>query len=267
LNTHSLIAGFTDEAQYNFGRYRGLAMVSGPQDEVPRLRQEAHALLEESGITEWKWEKVRTARARFASSKLLRWAIGAAELARLRVDTLTWDVEEDSRAGRGVPHIANLRRMYRALLEDVVPRRWGADTTWKLYPDEQSAMPWERLVSGITQVTGITSCHSHEYPLIQLADLFAGLAVYSRGSYDTYERWLTLPPDQRLREPEECGASLSSASLHFSASDRVRCRLLDEFFTRCKQGYLGVSLRTRRGLFTADPYAPLAFRWWTPRGA
>ena len=266
MNTHSLIAGFTDEAQYNFGRYRGLAMVSGPQDEVPRLRQEAHALLEESGITEWKWEKVRTARARFAGSKLLRWAIGAAELARLRVDTLTWDVEEGSRAGRGVPHIANLRRMYRALLEDVVPRRWGADTTWRLYPDEQSAMSWDRLVSGIAQITSITPCHSHEYPLIQLADLFAGLAVYSRGSYDTYERWLTLPPDQRLREPEESGPSLS-ASFHFSASDRVRCRLLDEFYTRCKQGYLGVSLRTRRGLFSADSSAPLAFHWWTPRDA
>jgi hypothetical protein len=265
LNTYPLIAGFTDEAQYNFGRYRGLAMVSAPQDEAPRLREEAHTLLEESGIAECKWEKVRTARTRFASSKLLRWAIRQAELARLRVDTLTWDVREGSTDGRGVPHIANLRRMYRVLVEDVVPRRWGADARWRLYPDEQSAMPWERLVSGIGQVNGITACHSHEYPLIQLADLFAGLAVYSRGSYDTYERWLTLSPEQRLREPEESSTPFS-APFQFSASDRVRCRLLDEFFTRCKQGYLGVSLRTRRGLFTADPSLPLVFRWWSPRG-
>ena len=265
MNTYPLIAGFTDEAQYNFGRYRGLAMVSAPQDEAPRLREEAHTLLEESGIAECKWEKVRTARTRFASSKLLRWAIRQAELARLRVDTLTWDVWEGSIDGRGVPHIANLRRMYRVLVEDVVPRRWGADARWRLYPDEQSAMPWERLVSGIAQVNGITACHSHEYPLIQLADLFAGLAVYSRGSYDTYERWLTMSPDQRLREPEESSTPFS-ASFQFSASDRVRCRLLDEFFTRCKQGYLGVSLRTRRGLFTADSSLPLVFRWWSPRG-
>jgi hypothetical protein len=114
-------------------------------------------------------------------------------------------------------------------------------------------------------VAGITASRSHEHQLIQLADLLAGLAVYSRDSYDLYERWLDNPrgphgyPDWgRIA----AGTSLDAPSHRYSASDRVRCLLLDDFFTSCKLRQLGVSLRARRGLFTGDARRGLVFRWW-----
>jgi hypothetical protein len=259
-NMHVIIAGYTDEAQFNFGRYRGLAMISLPEADAPSLGRSLRRLLQNSDLAECKWEKVRSARTYFAGRKLLAWTICQAERSRLRVDTLTWDTEAASRSGQGVPHIANLRRMYRALLEDVLPARWGEEAIWQLYPDEQSAMPWDRLVDGLPMVRGIVACRSHEHSLIQLSDLFAGLAVYSRDSYDLYERWLCEPLHRRSREDAEAP---TASSEEYSASDRVRWLLLNEFYTACTLRHLGVSLRTRRGLYTGDPSRPLAFRWWS----
>jgi len=255
---HVIIAGYTDEAQFNVGRCRGLAMISLPEAAAPSLGRSLGKLLQSSDLAECKWEKVRSARTYFAGRKLLAWTIRQVERSRLRVDTLTWDTLAASRSGQGVPHITNLRRMYRALLEEILPERWGVAATWQLYPDEQSAMPWDQLVVGLPMVRGIVACHSHEQPLIQLADLFAGLAVYSRDSYDLYERWLCEPPHLRSREAPDPTAH----GEEYSASDRVRCLLLDEFYTACTLRHLGISLRTRRGLYTSDPSRPVAFHWW-----
>jgi hypothetical protein len=260
-----LIAAYTDETQYNVGRYRGLAMLSLHEQDAASCGRDLRTILRASSIHECKWEKVRSARTLFAAMKLLDWTIRQVEQGILRVDTLTWDTEESSRAGLGVPHIANLRRMYRMLLETVVPERWGEFAGWHLYPDEQSAMPWQELVDGLPQVAGITASRSHEHQLIQVADLLAGLAVYSRGSYDLYERWLDdsrgprgYPDWGRIAT----GTSPDASSRRYSASDRVRCLLLDDFFTSCKLRQLGVSLRARRGLFTSDARRGLVFRWW-----
>jgi hypothetical protein len=252
-NPQPVIAGYTDEAQYNVGRYRGLAMLSLHEEDTATCSRDLRAILHVSSILECKWEKVRSARTLFAAKKLLGWTIRRVEQGVLRVDTLTWDTEEGSRAGLGVPHIANLRKMYRTLLETVVPGRWGERAEWHLYPDEQSAMPWQLLVDGLPQVAGITASRSHEHQLIQLADLLAGLAVYSRDSYDLYERWLDNPRDRH---------GYPDSGREYSASDRTRCLLLDDFFTSCKLHQLGVSLRTRRGLFTGDAHLGLVFRWW-----
>jgi hypothetical protein len=254
-----VIAGYTDEAQYNVGRYRGLAMLSLRGEDAASCSRDLRAILRASSIHECKWEKVRSAKTLFAARALLDWTIGQVERGILRVDTLTWDTEEGSRAGLGVPHIANLRKMYRILLESVVPERWGARAEWHLYPDEQTAMPWQRLIDGLPQVAGITASRSHEHQLIQLADLLAGLAVYSRDSYDLYERWLDNPRD-RHGYPDS--GRIAGGTNRYSASDRVRCLLLDDFFTSCKLHQLGVSLRTRRGLFTGDARPGLVFRWW-----
>jgi hypothetical protein len=258
-----LIAGYTDEAQYNVGRYRGLAMLSLHEEDAAACSRDLRAILRASSIHECKWEKVRSARTLFAAMKLLDWMIRRVEQGVLRVDTLTWDTEEGSRAGLGVPHIANLRKMYRMLLETVVPQRWGERAGWHLYPDEQSAMRWQQLVDGLPQVAGITALRSREHQLIQVADLLAGLAVYSRDSYDLYERWLDNPRDPRgYPDSGRIAATGSDASRRYSASDRVRCELLDDFFTSCKLHQLGVSLRARRGLFTGDAHRGVVFRWW-----
>ena len=137
--------------------------------------------------------------------------------------------------------------MYAHLLGQILPQRWPAGASFfHIYPDEQDALRWQRLLT-TPHITDITPSPSTAQPLIQLADLFAGLAVYSRDAYATYETWLCYP---RPALPPM-----------FSASDQYRCRLLDDFFTACKYAHIGVSLRTNRGLRTYDAARPICF-WW-----
>jgi hypothetical protein len=248
----ALHVAYTDETRYNTGRYRGLAMLSLRAEHAAELSAAVRGLLDASGVAECKWEKVRSARARFAAEKLLDLAMAEAQAGRLRLDALTWDTDAASRAGTGVPHIANLRRMYLHLLGTILPARWPAAERWRVFPDEQGALDGERLAARLPHVAEIIPCHSDAEPLIQLADLFAGLAAYSRSGYDTYERWLCLPPAERASDAPH-------PALPLSASDHVRCALLDDFFTRCKLLGLGVSLRTHRSLRTYGMTPPLAF--------
>jgi Protein of unknown function (DUF3800) len=240
---------FCDETHYNVGRVRGLGMVSAPVSVVALLDTDMLALLTASSVAECKWEKVRSARAGFAAAKLLSWTLGRAQEGLLRVDTLTWQAENAAQRVAAVPYRARLRQMYLRLLGDVLLSRWPAGARFMIMPDEQGLLAWEELAGSLPHVERIAPCRSQDQPLIQLADLFAGLAAYSRDRYTTYDCWLSLPLDVR------------AAAAELSAADRIRCRLLDDFFTDCKYRHFGVSLRTNWGLRTYDAAVPLGF-WW-----
>src|SRR5262249_47823429 len=151
--------------------------------------------------------------------------------------TLTWDASNQEADSHTLPHMQRLHHMYTLLLGKILPRRWPPDASFQILPDEQQALHWEGITGTLTHISGAMPAPSDAEPLIQVADLFVGLAAYSRAAYDTYERWL---PASRDGQPA------------LSASDRYRCRLLDDFFMLCKLRDLHVSLRTNRGLRTYD---------------
>lgn len=250
--------GYADETQYNVGRYRGLAMVSALAAVAGELAAAVRGILASSGVNECKWEKVRSAKTRFLAEKLLIWAVDEAMAGRLRVDALTWEAGDSRHASAGMPYLKKLHHMYRYLVAEALTYRWPDATTWVLYPDEQNALRWDMIATGLPRLVRIVPSASHREPLIQVADLFAGLAVFSRAGYDTYEHWLCLPPDERRPSP---GKPLANLPDGLSASDRQRCLLLDDFFTRCKPRLPGISLRTNRGLRTYDPKRAITFRW------
>jgi hypothetical protein len=249
-----MYVAYVDEASFNYGLVRGVGMASAPVPETPVLASEVRALLDASEVGECKWEKIRSARTRFAAEKLLTWTIEATLARRLRVDMLTWDAGQRAGSGAGTPYLAMLRRMYARLVDEILPQRWPPGSAYVLYPDEQAALNWERLVVGIPHITSAEPRPSDAEPLIQIADLFSGLGVYSRGSYAIYQRWLCYSAAERA-------ADLRQAALPFSASDRIRCHLLNTFFTLSKYHRLGISLRTHGGLRTYGAAYPICF-WW-----
>ncbi len=95
---------------------------------------------------------------------------------------------------------------------------------------------------------------------MQLADLFAGLSIYSRSCFNRYENW-------KIRNANQCGLFIDDQSTHLklSKSDQERCLVLDEFDKKCKRHRLGVSLKTARGLKTFDHSKPLNFWWYEPQ--
>jgi hypothetical protein len=176
--------------------------------------------------------------------------------------------------------------MYYHLFKNVLRARWSDDSIWRLCPDEQTAMKWNEVEDFLdmagTQVEAwrdlftqgkfslrlrrefsveqIMPCKSHEEPLIQLADLCVGLAVYSRSSYAHYEQWQLKygqQPSLFSMEPE--------VPVQLSRSDRERCAVLAELDAVCKRKRLGVSLKTNRGLKTFDPVNPINFWPYEPQ--
>jgi hypothetical protein len=161
--------------------------------------------------------------------------------------------------------------MYYFLYRNVFCNRWPKNAVWKLCPDENADVRFQNIGGYLSEifdyVTGepiadliikeIEEVQSHHEPLVQVADLFAGLAVYSRKSYDLFECWL---------KERDLGPDIAPTSgMNLSNSDRERCEVLADFDEHCKTKKIGVSLKRLRGLRTFNPTRPINFWWYEPQ--
>ncbi|MGA4645385.1 DUF3800 domain-containing protein [Limisphaera sp. 4302-co] len=277
--------GFADESHWNKGRYRSLGLVTLPLNCLEFMESEVRRLLSESQVREFKWKKLTGAKERFAAEKLCKFAVEKACAGSFRVDVLVWDIEDSRHNIAGRDDIANLGRMYYHLLRNVLRARWPNDALWRLCPDEHTTQDWgtlqehlEHISAGVevehSLFTGgqfrirlrrefgieeIQPVSSAAHPLIQLADLFAGLAVFSRDKFDDYKGWLQAASRQ---------ASLFSegdTSANPSRSSRERFAVLKKFNELCKERKLGVSLKSKSGLWTPNPEKPINFWIYEPQ--
>lgn len=276
--------GFSDESNWNKGRFRSIGLVTVPLDVLDQLERELQRLLEESNVREFKWKDLNGAKERFAADKMCRFAIDKASAGKLRVDVLVWDIQDSRHNVQGRDDVANLQRMYYHLFRNVLRTRWPDDAIWRLYPDEHTAMDWETvkdcldarsahieieqsLFTGGTfrarlkrdfSIEEINGSKSGEHLLLQLADLFCGLAVFSREKFDEYQAWFEVNSNQ----PRLIG---DMPDVSPSRSSRERFEVLKTFDERCKSHSLGVSLRQKWGLWTPKPENPINFWLYAPQ--
>ncbi len=277
---------FSDESYWNIGRFRALGLLTLRYSDLPFLQTEAHAILDESDVTELKWTKLRTAKQRFCAVKFCQFAVDEAQSGRLRIDVLTWDIQDSRHTVRRRDDVANLQRMYYHLFKNVLRKRWPGDWVWRLCPDENTAVDWESVEDFLSAegskldvradlfaqskfrvrlrtefgIEKIEPRDSVQQPLVQVADLFAGLAVFSRSKYNCYEVW------HRTHGPQPPLFPVNADSqVQLSGADQDRCEVLAEFEGMCKGRRLGVSLKTNRGLKTYNPRNPINFWWYEPQ--
>jgi hypothetical protein len=250
---------------------------------APALEAEVAAVLRSAGLAEFKWEELRTACYRFAALALTDLALARAAAGALRVDVVVWDIADRRHAVPARDDLANLQRMYCFLFKNVLRLRWPDGSRWRLHPDEQTALAWREVADYLAAASAaaeapdlfsaggfkrrlrrefaieqIAPLASHACPLIQLADLFAGVAVFSRAEYAGYDQWQAAAgPQPRLLAEAEPARPLSNSA-------RERCQVLHHLDARCKAHKLGVSLHTRRGLWTRQPRNPVNFWWYLP---
>lgn len=187
---------------------------------------------------------------------------------QLRVDALVWD--------NHIYH-KNQENMHYHLLVNVV-RRYPKNINWLYYPDEDIGKNY----AGITDVVG-TAANSQKFyelaleklageyiihfqgeldsknsKLIQITDMFAGLAAFSYNNYGDYTDW----------KKNTTGA----LSFEFAQSDvennriarkqHAKFQLLDEINNRCKKFNPKHSLKRKCGLCSFDPDYGLNFWLW-----
>ncbi|GIV89162.1 MAG: hypothetical protein KatS3mg055_1680 [Chloroflexus sp.] len=277
--------GFADESHWNTGRFRSLGLVTLPLNYLEVAESEVRRLLEESQVREFKWKKLDGAKERFAAEKLCKFAVERACAGQLRVDMLVWDTEDSRHKIPGRDDIANLERMYYHLFRNVLRARWPNDAVWRLCPDEHTALDWGTLEDCLKNVSAgveverslftggqfrirlrqefgieaIQPVSSGANPILQLADLFAGLTVFSRDKFDGYQEWLQDTSLQaRLFDKDDASADPSRSSSE-------RFKVLKEFYELCKARKLGVNLKEKRGLWTPNPKNPINFWLYEPQ--
>jgi hypothetical protein len=287
ISLHTRVA-FADESRHNVGRFRSLALITAARDHVDSLTSEVAGLLASSSVKEMKWSRLRSARERFAAEKLLTWAVEAAVARRLSIDALVWDTRDSRHHVLGRDDVANLHRMYYRLLSSALRRPAFRGDVWILRPDDNSVMDWESvhdvlhnsglgsqsqtdLLSGVRLwrratrqhlIEAIEPADSAATPLVQLADLVAGLTAYSYDRYAAYETWCR---DEEVKLQLALFPSDAGSSVKLSVADRHRCPVLRTLDTRCKDAKLGVSLTTNRGLTTYPPGHGVNFWLYRPQ--
>ncbi len=266
---------FSDESQHNTGRYRSIATVSIPASFYPAANSHLAAVLSKCGIRELKWEKLRTARERFAALAFVNWAVSSAAASMLQLDVLLWDVEDRRHKIKGRDDNSNLQRMYYHLFKHVL-HKWPREKSWGVYPDEQSSINWKQLY-GFTHRYGVRDIltgrrigfsrgyaieellprDSAEESLVQLADVFAGMAVFTRTSYAEYINWLPCAFEQMWLFPGE--------RPKVSGSHQERWNVVTAFLRLCNAHGLNVHFHESKGLRSLSKFEPINFWWYEPQ--
>jgi len=275
---------FSDEKDYNTGRYPGVAMVSLAVQDYQPLSNELSSLLKESNVGEFGWKHLSSAKYKFAAKRLVTFAVEKARLGKLRIDVLTWDRQDERRRVPNPDDIANLSQMYRHGFRNVIRTRYPSDALWLFCPDQHGAIAWNDIHSKLERrsfsvfpdlpllpnddllerlridysILAIDECDSEFEPLVQLADLFVGLGCDSRKHYAEFKEW------QQDNSPQ-AGLFATEAHDPLSNANKHRFPIIQMLDSLCHKHKMGVSLKTHKGFRTMDPKNPINFWWYTPQ--
>ena len=204
--------GFSDESHWSQGRYRSVALVSARLEDMTVVERRLKGLVQESGFRELSWSKIRSAKAYFAATKVCDLIAEMARNQLLRVDALIWDTQDSRHKIAGRDDTQNLARMYYHLLSNVIAMRWPSTALWKFGVDERTDMNWKELVDCLSGQTRrerstmqrtlspaavrprripskVEQISSSEQPVVQVADLFAGLGAFSWNQREHHQQW------------------------------------------------------------------------------
>jgi len=278
---------YSDESGINVGdRYTSVSVVSGEAEALNYLRDKLGEVLIDKKIREVKFSKIDRYGSpyRKAAFDFIGYVVDFAVYNRVRIDTITTDNEWVNGEDYGSYSGPDLEGMYYQVLSNV-GRRWGC-TEWDFYPDENSGVNWGGLVSSLNttsmlsaeggrkpfingtdedgqfQFSEVEELNSAGEPLVQVADLFAGMARFSHEDNGGCAEWV-----ERSRD-ESQGILIPSMAWdkgNKERSNECRYRLIGGLYRLCHRHRLYVSLRSEKHLRTWRPQNPINF-WDYRRG-
>jgi len=270
---------FLDESYISAERFRSISAFSMPKIYFDQINDELKELLDDSNVKEFKWEKLKDAKYRFCAIKLINLFINHVFLNNLRIDSVIWDTEDSRHKIQKRNDNANIERMFFHILKNSMKRRDKGDS-WFVFPDQKSGVDWDTMEDCLNHVgrwrdykntiwgTFISDPYfsikqfeqvdSKQSPCCHVADLFAGLSVFSIKQYEKYKIWKRLYDSQlELFQPED--------NIKFSKSEKERFVVLDDFLNICKNKKLGVTIYNKKGLHTLNPNNPINFWHYEPQ--
>lgn len=280
-----IFSAYSDESGCFSERYQAIGIISGDKIILYKLRDELGMILKNQNVNEVKFSEVRTHRPKLKAAQLfVKKAVGFAMQRNIRIDVLLWDTHDKRHAIPGRDDVANLERMYYKALRNI-SERWHQHN-WELYPDDGSKINWSEIKSYLNKTRiprnrkphflflfdeeaytinfhKIFPMKSHDEPLIQIADLFAGIACFCREKGKEYLKWLQYQKEINqllLYKYEE-----SEIEEDPNKTEQNRFVLIWQLNDICKRHKLGVSLKTKNYLWTCVPSNPINFWHYEPK--
>lgn len=274
-----VFAVYSDESGCFTGRYQAIGIVSGQKIVLSQLSSKLMNILIDKNITELKFSDVRTHSPKIEAAKeFIKLGIEFARLKKIRIDVLVYDTQDARHTVRGRDDVANLERMYYKMLRHICEQ--CNQTDWEFYPDEQSAINWQEIINYLNRTKmprhkpnilslfeqeklkinfkKVEQLASHKEPLIQFADIFAGIACFSRENGEECITWI-----ESLREKNQLPLFPEKTKILVepSLTKRNRFALIWEL----KKYRLRISLKSRGYLWTREPSNPINFWNYEPQ--
>jgi hypothetical protein len=281
-------AAYSDESGIFSHRYQTIAVVSGPETRLAQLRSNLQGILSQNQINEVKFALIRTHRALIEAARAFSRCMVeiSASMTAVRADIVTWDMQDSRHAIQGRNSLANLERMYYKVLTHAA-RQWN-QVEWGFHPDTNSQVHWYEIAEVLNRTrlakpvanapllfdsehpdqfiefTSVEPLDSLGEPLIQLADLLAGMARFMREEGHQCIQWLDSWGNRdQLALPHFLHAKCALDETIRTKQNRFL--LIREFSAHCKRYRLGVSLRDRRCLWTPNPANAINFWNYEPQ--
>lgn len=277
----SRFIAYTDESCPTAERFRSLAAISVEEQTKRGLERQVEAVLAAHRVGELKWSKVSDDRRRKCAEAVLVTVVDNLATCGVQVVVLVWDTHDARHAVLDRDDHKNFERMFFHLLSHAMKRRTRG-ARWIVVPDQKSDIDWEtvrRCVAAIgrrEKTTGyplLSEEHSEALysidefregdssaePLIQVADLLAGMAAFSRRHAAEIKQWLISNSQPSLFQ------DAAEETSRRTNRERARFLLLDAFSALCRARRLGVSLRTNGYLCNLGPSELINFWHYTPQ--
>lgn len=273
------MAVYSDESGSQQHRFNSICAVSGNYADLQEISSKLREILSCNGLRELKFENVgKDEKYTKCCSHFMEVAIDKITQGKIRIDVIIWDNQDSRHSVPGRDDAANLERMYYHLLRCVV-ENWKK-FQWEFYPDENSKLNYSEIISFLNQTryytnsskprilqmfeiekikfnfTKVEPQNSTDEPLVQLADIFAGLSRFSRENQNLYKQW-------------KAGNQLplfNSEDPDIVQKFMGRFSLIEKLRSDCRQRGIHISLHTNGYLKTYDRKIRLNFWHYTPQG-
>jgi hypothetical protein len=270
---------YSDESYITAHRYRSISTMSFAESASSSVHATLEQVYRSSDVREFKWKKLESAKYRHCALKMIDALMRNLATWNVRIDTIIWDTHDSRHSVKNRDDSSNFERMFFHLHHAALRRR-PKGAKWRLYPDERMGVDWANIRECLTAVgrrqelirsplfgdffadkhyhiSAFDEVESKDSPCSQMADLFAGIAVFSRTHHNEFWSWHSKKtPSLGLLELE---------NIRESNSTTERFDVLAHLNHACKTRSLGVSLKREGGLHTYDPRNPINFWLYKPQ--
>lgn len=267
---------FTDESKITASRFRSISAFSLNYSFYEEANEYFNQILSSSNVKEFKWQNLKDAKYYFCAEKIINFIFRNLQKYSLRIDTIIWDTYDSRHKIMGRDDLANYERMFYHLLTNSMKKRTKS-AIWHIRPDQRKGISWNTVHDCLAakgqqkdscktiwgdfifdpyfSISTFIESESHKESFIQIADFFAGISIFSKENYDSYETWLI----------EKELSLFTNENSKFSKREEYRFKILELLNSKCKDCKLSVSLKTCRCLKSLIQEKPINFWYYTPQ--